>query len=86
LPRGPPAGVFQDEVGLTIRQELINHSAVRPAIWESGAKALPHQLSGVERLLVTFDTAHLCASSVDGLEADGSLAARPRPDGQESFA
>jgi hypothetical protein len=43
----PPAGVFQLEVGLTVRQELINHAAVRPAIWELGAKALLHQLSGV---------------------------------------
>ena len=47
LRRWPPASVFQLEVGLTVRQELINHAAVRPAIWELGAKALLHQFSGV---------------------------------------
>jgi len=64
-------GAFQLEVGLTIRREPINHAAVRLAIWEPGAKALPHQLSGVGRLLGTFDTGHPCASSVNGLETDG---------------
>ena len=59
--RRPPAGVFQLKVGLTIRQELINHAAVRPAIWELGAKALLHQLSGVGSWLVALDTGHpLC--------------------------
>jgi hypothetical protein len=66
LPGASPAGAFQDEVGLTIRQELINHAAVRPAFWEPGAKALPHQLWGVGRVLVTLDMAHFCASSVNG--------------------
>ena len=66
LRRRPPAGVFQLKVGLTIRQELINHAAVRAAIWELGAKALPHQLSGVGSWLVALDTAHPCASLVRG--------------------
>jgi hypothetical protein len=46
LGRLPPE-VFQLEVGLAICQELIYHAAVRPAIWDLGAKPLHHLLTGV---------------------------------------
>jgi len=47
LPRRLPPDVFQHEIGVTIRQELINHAGARLAVCELGAEALSYQLSGI---------------------------------------
>jgi hypothetical protein len=50
--------LFQLEVFVTIRQELIDHAAVRLAMRELGAEALPCQLSVVGSRFVALHTVH----------------------------